>query len=716
MKPNKKSTTNRETKNVVSSPYTQSYLRPPYQDAKPKLFTPPFRKLRGYAFDPSLSLKIDTAVLNEITYKVLWEEGLGKGPVGEYLEVVDYDPTTASWYAPVDLNDPYLLAQDGLPPSESNPKFHQQMVYAVVMTTIANFEQALGRQVIWSPRRMAKEDRSVERTLKSRNPDEQYEEYVQRLRVYPHAFRDANAFYSPHKKALLFGYFAAQPANATTLMPNALVFTCLSHDIVTHETAHAILDGIYSHYTEDSNPDMLAFHEAFADIVALFQHFTFPAVLTHQIAQTRGDLASENLLGQLAQEFGSAVGRYGALRDALGRIDPATGKWQPKIPNGDEYQRTHEPHDRGSILVSAVFDAFISIYKSRVADLLRIASGGTGVLPQGQLHPDLVNRLAEEAAKTARHLLSMCIRALDYCPPVDLTFGDYLRAMITADVDLVSEDTRSYRVALIEAFRKRGIYPADIRSLSVESLCHATPSADSLGPLFKKITTFLREFRNDVMYLEKRLDIFKTTKDYIVGRYHSQLAPIWGLHRRIYEKFEGSTDFERLTGLVFDHNWAGLGVRTSEAYGDTGPSFSVQSLRLASRIGPNGTKSNQIIISLTQRAGVTITDSNGQLSANTFVPDDENPPKDPNSFVLRGGVNLVFDLDTLTLKYAITKPLIDVAALAKGKRQLDQRRVLDTFRYYRRGRLDANRFDAYFRLAKNQTPAEPFSFLHGGEE
>jgi prepilin-type processing-associated H-X9-DG protein len=210
-------------------------------------------------------------VLNELTYKVRWEEGLGKGPVGEYLEVVDYDPTTASWYAPVDLNDPYLLAQDGLSPSESNPKFHQQMVYAVVMTTIANFEQALGRQVIWSPRRMAKEDRSVERTLKSRNPDEQYEEYVQRLRVYPHAFRDANAFYSPHKKALLFGYFAAQPANATTLMPNALVFTCLSHDIVTHETAHAILDGIYSHYTEDSNPDMLAFHDAFADLVALFR-------------------------------------------------------------------------------------------------------------------------------------------------------------------------------------------------------------------------------------------------------------------------------------------------------------------------------------------------------------------------------------------------------------------------------------------------------------
>ena len=62
-------------------------------------------------------------------------------------------------------------------------------------------------------------------------------------------------------------------------MPNTQVFTCLSHDIIAHETAHAILDGIYSNYTDDTNPDVLAFHEGFADIVALFQHFTFPEVL-----------------------------------------------------------------------------------------------------------------------------------------------------------------------------------------------------------------------------------------------------------------------------------------------------------------------------------------------------------------------------------------------------------------------------------------------------
>lgn len=115
---------------------------------------PPFRKLRGYAFDPSLSLKMDTVLINEITYKVPWEDGpddLKPGPIGEYLEVVDYDPTVEKLYAPVNLDDKYVLAQDGLAPSASNPQFHQQMVYAVVMTTIKNFETGLGRPVLWSP-------------------------------------------------------------------------------------------------------------------------------------------------------------------------------------------------------------------------------------------------------------------------------------------------------------------------------------------------------------------------------------------------------------------------------------------------------------------------------------------------------------------------------------------------------------------------------------
>jgi len=194
--------------------------------------------------------------------------------------------------------------------------------------------------------------------------------------------------------------------------------------------------------------------------------------LRHQLARTRGDLQSQNLLADLAYQFGQAIERYGALRSAIKKLD------------SEEIQHTTEPHKRGAILVAAVFDAFLTIYKSRIRDLLRIATGGTGVLPRGELHPDLVGRMAQEAAKTARHILHMCIRALDYCPPVDVDFGDYLRALITADHDLVSDDRLNYRLAVIEAFRRRGIYPRDVSNLSEESLLWHKPSKKEQRALY----------------------------------------------------------------------------------------------------------------------------------------------------------------------------------------------------------------------------------------
>ena len=108
--------------------------------------------------------------------------------------------------------DPTLLAQDGLPPSEGDPQYHQQMVYAIARTTIGHFESALGRQILWSVR-LTKENGAYK------------EEYIDRLRIYPHAFRAANAYYHPEKKALLFGYFPASRTVYGGNMPGESVFT-----------------------------------------------------------------------------------------------------------------------------------------------------------------------------------------------------------------------------------------------------------------------------------------------------------------------------------------------------------------------------------------------------------------------------------------------------------------------------------------------------------
>ncbi len=696
--------------------------------ARPKVKTPPFRKLKGYAFDPSLSLDIDKAFINRIVYKVPWEnpyrksnndpkddKGLREGPIGEYLEVIDYDPTIKKYFLPVDLNDHNLLGQDGLDPSESNPQFHQQMVYAVAMTTIRNFENALGRQVIWGSH--AVETKIVDKTAPPKRNGKPatreiiVDNYVPRLRIYPHAMREANAYYSPQKKALLFGYFSAQPAEVTIEMPNALTFTCLSHDIIAHETTHAILDGMYHKYTEDTNPDVLAFHEAFADIVALFQHFTFPEVLKHQIAQTRGDLTTQNLLGQLAQQFGAAIGGYGALRDAIGAVNPETKKWEHKEPTGSEYVTTFEPHARGSILVSAVFDAFLTIYKARAADLLRIASGGSGILPEGQLHPDLVNRLANEASKTASHVLRMCIRALDYSPPLDITYGDYLRAIITADTDIVADDPLNYRLAFISAFRRRGIYPTGIKSLSVESLSIPEVADSKLEGLFQILARFLREFSSDIMYETERRAVFNITRDYITGRYSSGKI-IYGLHRRFYEKFDDSPEFELLTGMIFNKDYKKFGVRESKSHGGSGPAFGISSLRLASRVGLHGDQSNRIILGLTQRIGVMVEEKDGEPRIKTFIPNDKEPlPK--GGFTISGGATMIFDLDTLKLKYVITKPLLDMTELANNKRHLlNRERILKMHEYLHGPSDNRSLYEAYYGMGKQYPSVEPFCFLH----
>ena len=672
--------------------------------------TPGSRKLRGYAFDPSLSIRLDTHQINEITYRVPWEDiDYSDGTIrGDYIEIIDYDPTVKQFYEHIDFNAPNVLAENGLDPSESNPMFHQQMVYSVVMTTIKNFERALGRKVQWSTRKLNKKDKK-------------YEEYVGRLRIYPHAMREANAYYSPQKKALLFGYFHSNPADQADQMPGTLVFTCLSHDIIAHETTHAILDGLQRHYNQPTNPDVLAFHEAFADIVALFQHFSFPEVLKHQIAKTRGDLTQQNLLGELAQQFGVAIGHYGSLRGAIGELDDH-GNWKPIKPDPNEYHEVMEPHKRGSILVAAIFEAFIAIYERRTEDLYRIATKGTGILPEGHLHPDLVNRLSKEAAKAAKHMLYICIRAIDYCPPVDITFGDYLRALITADRDVVSGDPYAYRLALIEAFKKRGIYPEGINSLSVESLVYPKIKIEgSNSRLMEIISDFLRDYGNKVVYHTNRKNIYDITNAIISGRITNELRnligmkpgeKILGLHKRVSIKFDSSDEFIRITGLAFGYDWNRFGIRTSRTYnGMSGPSFSIQNLKLVSRVGPNGKKLNQVVFAIIQRSGVVI--KNDTIDR-TFIPENIDKLKlkdDEHAYIFQGGCTLIFDLDTRKLKYAISKPLL---SFNEGGYyyNLNRKAAVKQWRFQHEGRLHLHsEFHQYFGSTITQL-MEPFSLLH----
>ncbi len=623
--------------------------KPPFRP-KPKDQPPPARRLRVYALDPSAAKSLDSVAINETTLPVRWEDNLQAGPIGEYVEVVDVDPASNRVYDPVNLNAPRLLAQDGHVPSEGNPQFHQQMVYAIAMTTITNFEHALGRKVLWAPHRVI---------TKNSDGTEIYNSYeVPRLRIYPHALRTDNAYYSPEKKALLFGYFQANSQDGDATAPGTMVFSCLSSDIVAHEMSHALLDGLHRRMQEVSNLDVPAFHEAFADIVALFQHFAIPELVRFQVAQARGDLSAAKLLGGLAQQFGQGTGRKGPLRDYL------SGETRTL-----DYATTTEPHARASILVAAVYEAFLQIVNGRTGDLIRIATNGSGILPSGALHPDLVDRIAKETSKTAHHVLRMCIRALDYCPAVDITFGEYLRALVTADSDSVTDDHHHYRLAFMENFRRFNILPRDVRTVSEETLRWGTfpdPTPDWLDDLIDGLDLgALRDLdRTEVFRLNeinRKQVLFK-------------LKAIFAKNPQLCESFGLQDGVPR-----FDSNFK---VVKPAAPGQT--TFDVFSVRPARRIADDGSVQVEVVATVLQRRPLPL--------------DPANP--DGEKFWFRGGCTLIIDPreGRRAIRYAIIK---NSGSTARGERQ----------RQTAIGGASTSLRALYF----GATAAEPFAMLHDHE-
>lgn len=398
---------------------------------------PEYRQLRIYAIDPMVARtgKHQATVQIRAEKLSLRRKSVRTSAVsfgGERVEVVDVDVagTRPVWIKALDLNDANIAMQDGLEPAESDPQFHQQMVYAVAMRTLEQFDRALGRVVYFSRRR--------------------------KLRLVPHAFQGTNAFYHPKLRAVLFGYFRASKDAPGENLPGQLIFTCLSHDIIAHEVTHAIVDRLRPYFNVATNPHVRSFHEGFSDIVAVFQRLSFRDLVQRELQDAGADIRNNKVLSDIAAQFGQGLGSGKALRTAL---DSRT-----------KIQDIHEEHALGAVLVAAIFDGFLSTFDNRSADLIRIATGGTGVLPKGALHPDLVQRLTTECVRTAQGVLTMCIRAFDYLPPADVTFGAFLRALVTADWELNPLDEFGLRTSIIEACRRRGIFAIEAGSLAVNAL------------------------------------------------------------------------------------------------------------------------------------------------------------------------------------------------------------------------------------------------------
>jgi hypothetical protein len=391
------------------------------------LASPQQRTLTIVAQDPSVK---DGAGRILLTRVAIPAERLEAGPRGSRLHVIDYDSSARAMLRgrayrsaeEAELGDPFARVADRT--LLADPTFHAQNAYAIAARTLWRFEYALGRRASWSFR-------------------------GHQLKIAPHAFADANAFYSREDEALMFGYFPGR---------KGVVFTALSHDIVSHETAHALLDGLRMQFMAPSSPDQAAFHEGFADLVAILSVFSLGDVVRPLLgARERGRKASalvhkrfldleglrKSVLLGLAEEMGAELSniRGQALRRSA-QLTPAEVSL-----NDDEWQ---EPHRRGEVLVAAVLGVFVDVWAARIRGLRETSAGNYDR-----------DRVAQEGADLAATLLTMCIRAIDYTPPVHLEFGDYLSAMLTADYEIRPDDSRyQLRARLVSWFGRFHIQPA----------------------------------------------------------------------------------------------------------------------------------------------------------------------------------------------------------------------------------------------------------------
>jgi hypothetical protein len=395
--------------------------------------------LRIVAQDPSVRQATGDPGRSIVTATVrVPADDLDPGPRGHRFHVVGYDASAGRLADPVLLLPPRTggSAADWKPHDqflEADGKtvvaderianeyaIHAQNVYAIAARTLDSFESALGRRLQWG--------------FSSHQ-----------LFIVPHAFAEANAYYSDDDQALMFGY--------VDLGGGERVYTCLSHDIVAHETAHAVLDGLRPSFEKPGLPDQAAFHEAFADIVALLSILSTERLVDQVLSLLSRDGAREDrvLAKHLTPEAAQSSVLF-ALAEQLGQAlfpDRSLGlrnsiRQQP-IVDWKENPRWEEPHLRGEILVAAVTQTLALMWWKRVRPLI----DGQGTIDR--------QRAAEEGAKAARHLLMMAIRAIDYCPPLEFEFEDFLDAIYVSDQEVAPDDEHGYRTSLLEAFGKFGL-------------------------------------------------------------------------------------------------------------------------------------------------------------------------------------------------------------------------------------------------------------------
>lgn len=349
------------------------------------------------------------------------------GPVTERLAVLDFDPDTgkllpgATFMPP---NSRRKLGRYKIPERNGEfdinaPAFLQTSAFGTVLRTMYMYEEmdAMGRKLRWA-----------------------FD--APQLLIIPRAGQMANAYYERDSHSLQFFFFPVSGSQ--------MIYTCLSRDIVAHETGHAILDGIAPDLYNAITPQSLGLHEAIADLTALLMAFRSHNLRETVLRQTGGSIENTTAFSSVAEEFGNALdsqGHAGYLRSLLNeRTLDANDTSTDRYGNPNRVPR-NQPHALSEVLTGALYRTMVNLHNKRKAQYEQ----------EDGLSPAAAGKALWVASEQFKRMI---LRALDYLPPGEISFADYGRAIIAADQALFPDDGEA-REWLRAEFLKRHMVGSD---------------------------------------------------------------------------------------------------------------------------------------------------------------------------------------------------------------------------------------------------------------
>lgn len=304
------------------------------------------------------------------------------------------------------------------------------------------------------------------------------------LLVLPEAGLDLNAYYD--RKSLRFFYY---PDNK---LQNPMVYACQSADVVCHETGHAVLDFYQPRLWFSMATEVGAFHESFADCMAMFTTMQFDEMLSRALSETNNDLSKPNVIARLAEQLGLALwdvtnGQQGESKDFL-RCAVNTFRYtKPSLlpRDGSDSTLTSEVHSFSRVFTGAVYDIFVMLWRDGVSRKMSYL----------------------DAAKFARdRAANYLIRAALMTPPTTKYYEAVAKSILWVDSNQFG-NTYFYRLKSILALRNLVSAGAKIKAQEVDQCDDSRIKIKDFSKTIKLSDHVIRAQDNDNPLYDVEIDV-----------------------------------------------------------------------------------------------------------------------------------------------------------------------------------------------------------------